>query len=59
VEAKPANEIVTADGTIYENTEVEKVESDGMIVSYRTAGGGLAMSKIYFEDLPAELRQRY
>jgi hypothetical protein len=53
------NEIVTAYGTIYKNVEVEKVDSDGIIVSYSTAGGGLAVSKVDFDDLPAELQQRY
>jgi hypothetical protein len=53
------NEIVTTYGTIYENAHVEAVDSDGIIVSYRPAGGGLAMSKVDFDELPAELQQRY
>ncbi len=56
---KPANEIATTDGTIFKNVEVEKVESDGIIVSYSSPGGGLGMSKIYFADLSAAVRQQY
>jgi len=54
----PTIEIRTADGTIYENAQVEKVEPDGIIISY-TLRGGSAMSKVYFNELSAELRQRY
>jgi len=53
------NEIVTTYGTIYENAQVEAVDADGIIVSYRPAGGGLAMSKVDFDELPPELQQRY
>ncbi len=59
VQPKPTNEIVTIYGTVYKNAQVEKVEPDGIIISYWTAAGGLAMSKVYFEDLPHELRQQY
>jgi hypothetical protein len=57
--AKPTNEIATASGAIYKNVYVEKVEPDGIIVSYTPARGGMGMTKIYFDDLSAELRQRY
>jgi hypothetical protein len=57
--AKTANEIATTDGTIFKNAEVEKVESDGIIVSYSSPGGGLGMSKVYFADLSAAVRQQY
>jgi hypothetical protein len=57
--AKPTNEIATASGAIYENVYVEKVEPDGIIVSYTPALGGMGMTKILFDDLPNELRQRY
>jgi hypothetical protein len=59
VKAKPTNEIATASGAIYKNVYVEKVESDGIIVSYTPAHGGMGMTKITFDDLSAELRQRY
>jgi hypothetical protein len=59
VKASPNNEIVTASGAIYKNVYVEKVESDGIIVSYTPTRGGVGMTKLYFDDLSAELRQRY
>jgi len=59
VKVNPANELATATGAIYENVHVEKVESDGMIISYTPARGGVAMTKVYFDDLSAEARQRY
>ena len=59
VKVKPTNEIVTVTGEIYKNAQVEKVQPDGIIISYTPAGGGLAITKVYFEDLSAELRQRY
>jgi hypothetical protein len=33
--------------------------SDGIIISYTPAGGGSAMTRVNFEDLSPELRQRY
>ena len=53
---KPPNDIVTIFGTVYKNAEVEKVESDGVIISYWTTDGGFAISKLDFKILPAELR---
>jgi len=50
---------VTLNGTIYNNVYVEKVEPDGIIVSYTLAGGGMGMTKIYLYELSDELRQRY
>jgi len=59
VKVTPTNDIVTTDGTIYENAQVEKVEPDGIIISYTFPSGGVAMSRISFNDLPAALRQQY
>jgi len=50
---------VTAAGSVYNNVEVERVMSDGIVISYTPKGGGWAMTKIRFEDLPAEMRLRY
>jgi hypothetical protein len=52
-------EIVTIYGTVYKNTQVEKVDPDGLIISYSTPGGGLGMSKVYFTDLPDQFREQY
>jgi hypothetical protein len=59
VKANPANEIATASGAIYKNVYVEKVEPDGIIISYTPTRGGVGMTKVYFDDLSAESRQRY
>jgi len=55
----PTNQIKTVAGDIYRNAYVEKVVSDGIIISYTPENGGMAMTKIYFYELPNELRQRY
>ncbi len=55
----PTDQIVTVIGDIYRNAHVEKVEPDGIIISYSPRPGGMAMTKISFEELPKELRQRY
>jgi hypothetical protein len=59
VKAKPTNEIATASGAIYKNVYVEKVESDGIIISYTPPRGGMGMTKVLFDDLSPELRQKY
>ncbi|MGD0350967.1 MAG: hypothetical protein ABSB84_11750 [Verrucomicrobiota bacterium] len=38
---------------------VEKVVSDGIIISYTPDNGGIAMTKVDFYDLPNDLRQQY
>ncbi len=55
----PAEDLVTTTGAVYKAARVEKVEPDGLIISYVPAGGGMAMTKILFEDLPDPLRQQY
>ncbi len=57
--AKPASQIVTLYGTTYKNAQVEKVDPDGIIISYSTSGGGMGMTKVYFTDLPDEYLQHY
>jgi hypothetical protein len=58
-QARPANELVTTTGTIYKNVEVERVEPDGIVISYTPVNGGWAMAKVYFRDLPAKIRRQY
>jgi hypothetical protein len=57
--AKPANEITTLSGATYKNVYVEKVEPDGITISYTPARGGLGIIKISFDELSDELRQKY
>jgi hypothetical protein len=55
----PTNQIETVTGDIYSNVYVEKVVSDGIIISYAPRNGAMAMTKIFFYELPKVLRQRY
>jgi hypothetical protein len=55
----PTSQIRTTTGDIYQNAYVEKVVSDGIIISYKLDNGGMAMTKLLFYQLPAELQQRY
>jgi S1-C subfamily serine protease len=57
--AKNPTQIVTRDGTIYKSAAIQKVDPDGLTISYSMAGGGMGMAKLKFEDLPDELRQKY
>ena len=58
-QARPTNELVTTTGTIYKNVEVERVTADGIVISFTPANGEWATTKIYFQDLPAEIRLQY
>lgn len=56
---RPTNELVTTTGVIYKNVEVQRVVADGIVISYTPANGDWAMTKVYFRDLPAEIRRQY
>jgi hypothetical protein len=58
-QARPANELVTTTGVIYKNVEVQKVMADAIVISYTPVHGDWAMAKVYFRDLPPEIRQQY
>jgi len=58
-QVRPANELVTTSGITYKNVEVQKVTADAIVISYTPALGGWARTKIYFRDLPPEIRQQY
>jgi hypothetical protein len=55
----PANQLVTLTGGTYNNAHVEKVVPDGIYISYTPRGGGIAITKIYNNELSDEMRQRY
>jgi hypothetical protein len=38
---------------------VEKTDSDGIVISYMLPRGGMAMAKIYFNELSSELQLKY
>ncbi|MGA2028895.1 MAG: serine protease [Verrucomicrobiota bacterium] len=51
--------ITTRDGMTYKGVNVEKIDPDGVIISYTPTGGGVGMAKLKFEDLPYNLQQKY
>jgi hypothetical protein len=55
----PTFQLRTITGNTYKNVFVEKVVSDGIIISYTPDNGGIAMTKVDFYDLPNDLRQQY
>jgi hypothetical protein len=59
VAVKPGPEIVTATGAVYKNTRVEKVEPDGITISYSPPHGGIAITKLNFDELSDEMRAKY
>ena len=54
-----SNEIVTLNGVTYKSIAVEKVEPDGLTISYAPARGGLGITKIPFESLPVPWQKKY
>ena len=56
---RPTNELATINGKIYKNVELQRVTDDGIFISYTPAHGGWAMTKVYFRDLPPDIRQQY
>lgn len=57
--AKPASEIATITGAVYKNAHVEKVDPDGITISYAPPHGGIAITKINFDELSDELQAKY
>jgi hypothetical protein len=56
---KPSNQLVTISGTAYNNYYVERVNRDGLVISYTLNGGGFGMATISASDLPSEMRDKY
>ena len=57
--ATPGFNLVTLIGAVYRNVQVERVETNAVVISYIPARGGMAMTRIYFDELSAEDRQQY
>jgi len=53
------DEITTRNGTRYRNVTVQRVDPDGLTISYAPVGGGMGAAKLKFENLPDDLQQRY
>jgi hypothetical protein len=51
--------ITTLEGKTYEKVILDKVEPDGLLVSFSPVEGGSGTAKLKFRKLPAELRERY
>jgi len=51
--------ITTLDGKIFNAVTVQRVEPDGLEVSYVPEGGGLGLAKLKFRNLPEDLRRQY
>jgi len=51
--------ITTLDGKVYEKVTLEKVDPDGLLVTYVPAGGGSGSAKLKFRNLPTELQERF
>ena len=51
--------ITTLDGKAYEKVTLERVEPDGLIVSFAPVEGGSGTAKLKFRNLPAELQERF
>jgi len=51
--------ITTLDGKVYEKVTLEKVDPDGLLVTYVPTGGGSGSAKLKFRNLPTELQQRF
>src|SRR5262245_41524656 len=51
--------ITTLDGKTYEKTTLERVDPDGLLVTFAPVEGGSGSAKLKFRNLPAELRERY
>jgi hypothetical protein len=53
-----AEDITTSDGKIYKSVVIQRVEPDGLFVSYQPEGGGLGNAKIKLEKLSQDLKSR-
>jgi len=52
-------QITTRDGKTYNAVVKQRVEPDGILVSYEPAPGGFGMAKLKFRDLPDDVQKKY
>src|SRR4051812_29403165 len=57
--AKLPDRITTLDGKTYEKVTLEKVDPDGLLVSFAPAEGGSGTAKLKFRNLSPELREQF
>jgi hypothetical protein len=54
-----SSHVKTTAGKVYDKIQVSKVEPDGVVVSYTPEKGGMAITKLFFEELPKNWRDHY
>lgn len=52
-------QITTTDGRTYQNVSVQRVDPDGLVVSYEPQPSGFGVAKLKFRDLPDSVREQY
>jgi len=57
--AKLPERITTLDGKTYDKVTLEKVDPDGLLVSFAPAEGGSGTAKLKFRNLSPDLRERF
>jgi hypothetical protein len=55
---KPTRDIVPIYGEVFKNAQVEKVQADGVIISYWNAHGGFELTWVDFNVLTPEFRKQ-
>ena len=58
-EARFPSQITTSDGTLYKDVAKQRVDPDGILVSYQPGPGGLGLAKLKFRELPEDLQKQY
>lgn len=56
-DAKTIPQLATPDRQIYHRARVQKVESDGITISFVPTRGGFGLAKLKLDNLPSELQQ--
>ncbi len=57
--AKPSSDIVTLFGAVYHHAQVDKVDTDGVVISYWTEAGGYSIIKLDFNQFTPEFVDQY
>jgi hypothetical protein len=53
------DQITTLEGKTYQDVTVQKIQPDGLLVEFKTPGGGFGSAKLKFRNLPGAVRDRY
>ena len=55
--AKVIAQLATSENKVYRGARIQKIEADGVTVSFLPVRGGLGLAKLKMDDLPSDLRQ--